>query len=259
MPEFIPVLIAAVLMMVVLLIVFSGGIETFTAPSDISNSRTLVLAEDISISHNVGETVVSNFDTTVSNGAFSREDKKFYFNVPTSSDVSEGILRFDVSDTNLYGNLLFFVNGKLIYNEPTEIGSHVLTFGGDVFNQENQLDIKAESSGWRMWAPTIYKLNGNISTNYLGERSERIKFNVTELEILNLDRFELRIFGSRTGSGRLIARINGYEVYRGYLISSVTQSIQSDILEEGENTLELSSEIDSKYDLSSVQIVLFFG
>ena len=256
MPEFIPVLIAAVLMMVVLLIIFSGGIET-TLPSDISNSKIMVLGEDILITHNVGETLVSSFDTTVSNGVFSREDKKFYFDVSNPSDVSEGILRFDVLDTNLYGNIFFLVNGKLAYNSPAEIGSHVLTFEGD-FNNENQLEIKAESSGWKIWAPNVYRLKGNLSTSYLGERSERIKFNVTRLEILNLNSAELKIFGSRSGSGRLIARINGYEVYRGYLVSSLTQSIPTDILDEDENTLELSSEIDSRYDLSSVQIVLFF-
>ena len=254
MPEFIPVLIAAVLLMVVLLIAFSGGIEV-PSPA-ISNSRTILLGEDVLVANSVGESPVSFFNATVSNGLFSQESKKVFFTVTNPGDVSEGRLKFDVFETNLYGNLLFFVNGKQVFNQPAEVGSHGFTFKNGIFNADNELEVKSESSGWKIWAPTIYKLKGNLSVSFLGENFETFDFNLTKLEILNVKTARLRVFGTRFGLGELIAKINGVQVFSGFV--DVDQLIQADVFKEGLNTLELSSERDSRYDLTSVQVVLFF-
>ncbi len=254
MPDFIPVLIAAVLLLTILLMVYGG---TFVAPSpEIANSKTLLLGEDITIAHNVGESLLTRFDITVSNGIFSQESKKYSFDVVNSKDASEGILRFDVLDTNIYGNLLFYVNDKLVYNKPNDLGYNIYTFKSDFSDSNNRLEIAAESSGWKMWAPTIYKIKGNLSVNYLGEKFSTLKFNISNLELLNLKRATLRIFGLKFGNGHLTAKVNGVEVFDGF--TNVDSLVQMDVLKEGENTLELSCDVNTRYDLSSIQIILFF-
>lgn len=256
MPDFIPVLIAAVLLMTVLLIIFGGGFVPIPETT-IANSRTILLGSNVLIANSIGESMVAVYDTRVSNGVFSREDSQSSFTVPDPADVAEGILRFDVLNTNLYGNLMFYVNGNLVYNQPAKNGFHSFVFNNSAFSAQNTLEIRAESSGWKIWAPTVYILQGNLSVNYLGERFQSFDFNLTKHEILNLGGASLRIFGTSLGTGNLIAQVNGVEVYRGS--ANTNAFIPTDVLTEGENTLELSSETNSRYDLSSIQIILSFG
>ena len=257
MPDFVPVLVAAVLMLIVLLIAFGGSwIVSPQKETKISGSRTIFLGQDFVVAYLSGEKNIASLSGEVSNGIFSTINKNSDFNIETLGDVSEGLIKLRVLDSNYYGSLMIYVNGQEVYR-GVPVGEKTITISKDLLRNSNTLEIKAESSGWKMWAPTVYKIDADVFVNYLGKKTQSFMFDLTDLDVMNMNNARLLIFGDREGPGNIDARLNGVEIYSGLL--TAYQDFSADLLRVGNNTLDLSTELNTKYDISSLQIVLFFG
>jgi hypothetical protein len=258
MPDFIPVLIAAILGLIVLMLIFAGGFGFFVAGGQISqSSRTITLGEDFTISYTVGEETVSTFGGEVSNGLFSYSEQRSEFDIENVGDVTEGTIKLKTWNSNYYGNLMIYINDKEVYRGAPNIGDKTISFDGSILDSSNTIKVVAETSGWKMWAPTIYIFDADVSVSYESRKSHTSEFELTRMEVNSLNRARLLIFGTRKGDGDLEARINGVEIFSGKTPIYIDFAI--DRVQEGINIVDLSAGTNTNYNISSAQIVLFFG
>jgi hypothetical protein len=257
MPDFVPVLIAAVLSLIVLLIAFEGSwlVSPQKGPG-LSGSKTIFLGQNFVVAYLEGEKNVASVSGEVSNGIFSVSNKNTEFNIETLGDVSEGLIKLRVLDSNYYDSLTIYLNGQEVYR-GVPVGEKTITVDKSILKNDNILEIKAESSGWKIWAPTVYKIDADFFVNYLGKKTQSFMFDLTDLDVMNINNARLVMFGSKEGAGNIDASINGVEIYSGYV--TAYQDFSPDLLRVGNNTLDLSTELDTKYDISSLQLILFFG
>jgi len=257
MPDFVPILIAAVLMLIVLLIAFGGSLLIPAGPGGTKeSSKTIVLGQDLVVMYVEGQSNVASLQGEVSQGLFGNTEQQTDFTVDNYKDAAEGIIKLRTWNSNYYGALIIKVNDKEVYRGVPAIGEQSIVFDGSILNFSNVIEVEAESSGWKIWAPTIYIFNADLSVNYLGKKTQSLSFDLTDLEAKNVDRARLLIFGVRNGPGNLVARLNGREIFSGF--TTVYTDFAIDNLKAGSNTLDLSTERNTIYNLSSVQIVLFF-
>ena len=187
---------------------------------------------------------------------FAGKDKSISFEIPNPSDATEGILKLNVENTNLYGAMIIRINGYEVYRDYPRIGRHTITFNGRNLTSNNVLDFIAESSGWKIWAPTVYVFDSDVSVDYIGRQTQTFSFNITNLELVNTGRARIVVFADRQGVGDIIIRVNGVEIYRG--LTNVFTDFPVDILKEGDNIVEMSAEPNATYRVSSAQIIIFF-
>lgn len=254
MPDFVPVLVGAVLILIVLMISFFGITPTSRG---IAATRTVLLGENFSVAYTVGEEYITDLEGTVSRGLFSGKDEIIDFDVPNVEDASEGLINLNIKDSNHYGSLMILVNGQEVYRGFPKKGEILISFNGNILNSRNTLEVIAESSGWKIWAPTVYIFDLSLSVNYLGKKTKSFVFDLTNLEIINMNRARLLIFGEREGTGNLIVKVNDREIYNG--LTNVYIDLPIDILLVGNNTIDLSAGVNTRYDISSAEIVFFFG
>ncbi len=262
MPEFVPILVVAILVFAALLITF-GNIIVPQQPSAPPGNETvpiieeLVLGEDFVISGAAGEEKVTTVTGTVSRGLITGLDRSLSFEVPNIVSVSGGKIRLTVVNTNLYGPLLIGINGKNVYADYPRVGKHIVTFKRDVLDTFTTLEIKAGGSGWRFWAPTIYKFDAEFYVDYYGKLTELMNFDIDEDHFDNTTYAELSVdIGDSEGTGRLIVKANGFEVWRGH--EDHTIRLLNEILDDGRNNVEVSSEANSRYEVKSVDIEIFY-
>jgi len=255
MPDFIPVLIAAVLGLIVLLLVFSGGFIGIGRISE--SSRTVTLGVDFTVSYSFGEKDVLSFGGEVNSGLFSNLEQRQEFDVADVGDVTEGTISMKLWNSNYYGNLLVYINGEQIYSGAPPVGDKTISFDGKVLKANNIIEVKAENSGWKLWAPTVYIFDMDISVSYESRKMQSFDFELTNMEVDNLSRARLLIFGTRDGAGDLDVKLNGKEIYSGR--TPIYTDFAIDNFIAGINKLDLSTEANTAYDITSAQVVLFFG
>jgi hypothetical protein len=257
MPDFIPVLVVAVLGLIALLLIFSGGF-IFGGIGRISeSSRTINLGEDFTVSYEIGKDSILSWGGEVNSGLFSNLEEREEFDIENVGDVSEGTINMKIWNSNYYGNLLMYINGEEIYNGAPLAGDKTINFNGSTLKSNNVIEIKAENSGWKMWAPTVYILDMDLSIGYESKKTQTFEFEMTGLEIDSLNRARLLIFGTREGTGNMIVKLNGKEIFEGR--TPIYTDFAIDNFVEGRNTLDLSAEANTEYDITSAQVVLFFG
>lgn len=258
MPDFIPVLIAAILGLIVVMLVFGGGFGFFAGGGEVSeSSRTITLGEDFTISYTVGEEAVSSFGGEVSNGLFSYSEQRSEFDIDNVGDVTEGTIELKTWNSNYYGNLMIYINDKEVFRGAPVIGDKTISFDGGILDTTNTIKVIAETSGWKLWAPTIYIFDADVSVSYESRKSLTSEFELARSEVNSINRARLLIFGTRKGDGDLEARINGVEIYSGRTPIYIDFAI--DRVQEGINTVDLSAGPNTDYNISSAQIVLFYG
>lgn len=255
MPEFIPILLVAVLLLLVLFIGF-GMLAAPEAYRPVEMRREITLGEDFTVSYRPPEQEVASLEGTVSKGLISQVDKSISFDVLELEGISSAKINLKVQNTNLYGPLIIYINNNEIYNGYARIGDHSIYFNKDYLQTSNALDIQAESSGWKFWAPTMYIFNAKVSVNYKGSGGQVFHFYLNESEMKNIDRPELTIIiQRRNGRGLLTATVNGKNVYRDFVNKG--EFFSKDYLKLGENIVALSTEPDTSFDVRSAEIVLW--
>ena len=256
MPEFIHVLIVAVVGLIALMLAF-GGFLNFGGGRISESSRTVTLGADFTVSYETGKKDVLSWGGEVNSGLFSNLEEREEFEIENVGDVTEGTVDMRIWNSNYYGNLLLYVNGEEVYNGAPLAGDKTVNFEGSVLKNNNVLEIRAENSGWKMWAPTVYILDADLSVSLESKRTQSFDFELSGLEVENLNRARLLIFGTRNGAGDLTVKLNGKNIFVGK--TPIYTDFAIDNFDIGTNTLELSADPNTSYDITSAQVVLFFG
>jgi len=163
-----------------------------------------------------------------------------------------------VKDTNLYGPLVIILNGNLLYENLSLAGKHEIEFNKSLLADENTLEIKAGSSGWRFWAPTVYILDFKLVLGTLGMKTKTYEFTLGD-EAVALSGARFNAYGTKQGTGNLIVKVNGVEIYRDnktYVLQDF--SFRETNLKSGKNKIDLLTEQNTKYDLKEAELIIFY-
>lgn len=261
MPEFVQVVAVAIVAFILLLLAFNSSFD-FGSISDSGNSGNRYVPDrtiefnNFQVYYTASEDKVGHLEGEVSAGVFSSIDKRAGFEVENPNLASEAVVVLNTIDTNYYGKIIVLVNGKQVYADYAPAGEIAISFDSSILRASNVVQVVAESSGWRIWAPTVYRFTMDVVVNYYGRKSMDYVFNITDAEMYRLQRARINVFGDRDGAGNLNININGVKIFSG--ITTVYKDFATSILREGNNTIDFSTEPNTKYDITSAQIILFF-
>src|SRR3989338_8284969 len=109
-------------------------------------------------------------------------------------------LQLDVFSTNNYGNLIVIAKDgsqtRVVVDKRLGVGKYTIPVDND-----GTIEIRAASSGWRIWAPTIYNLK--VGTDVYTKKNWRQDFVLEP----NITRVDLKLYF--TGyAGKLKVRLN---------------------------------------------------
>lgn len=257
MPDFIPVLVIAIILFTILLIVFGGGFVS--VPSEYRHGLPpddTIDFGSFQVFYTASEVNAANTSGEVSNGLFYKNEERTGFIAVNHEDVSEGLMDLKVSDSNFYGRMIILINGKGVYSDYPAVGETLIGFDPSILLENNVMDINAESSGWRIWAPTLYSYSLGVKLDYSGRRDRAFNFELKDLETKYATNTRIIAFGNRTGAGNLNVVVNGMVVASG--VTTLYQDFATSVLHTGNNTIVFSAEPNTTYDISSAQLVLFF-
>lgn len=263
MPEFIPVLIAAVLVFAGLLLAFGAVVTVPSAPQPSGGGpaeelRHIPLGGNFSVGYIAAELPVANISGTVSRGLLSGEDKTFSFLLSEPGSTTGGHIILHITDTNLYGRLLVSLNGQELYNDFAYPGDHSVAFGPELLQAENLLEIKAESSGWRFWAPTIYEFSADATVNWRGALTRNFTFDLSSSDVALATKGRLAINVKRKeGTGQLVATLNGNQIYAD-VRTAIVKDFDATSFAPGTNMLELSAPAGTRYSIDSAEVIVYF-
>ncbi len=197
----------------------------------------------------------------VESGLFSTNEYTRVFELTQDelNKMTTAALSGKADDTNLYGKLIVGLNGEEIYSGLLNPGeSFEVSLNKTLFAERNEFLVTAESSGWRIWAPTVYRLESvKLESDFMGEVSQCFDFHVKEEQTpVNLGRIILN-FDEINGPGRLLVRVNGELVFNA--TPNIIQWIEfSNIVKEGKNTVEMVSEKDTEFTVRDAKVIIFW-
>lgn len=278
MPEFVPVIIAALFLLGAIYLIYGGNWTTepskrygIISEEEETTTETpagwigytpeealrhIIIGRDFSVAYATGEETLAESSGTISEGIGTNTEKRVSFK--KKSDMAEAKIKFSVNDSNYYGQLVFALNGKEIYNDLPAVGSHEIKLNASLLSEENILEIKAASSGWKFWAPTTYVINAKVLASYLGIKAQSYAFDITDSEKKGLTGARLAVsVKSREGNGNLTIKVNGEEVYRDKLERSLIKDFSSDVLRKA-NTIEMQADEGTKYNIDEAEVIVFF-
>lgn len=222
--------------------------------------KHITIAENVIISFTADEKIaLSESNITVKNGFGGRKAYENTFYIFWPEMVEKAKIEIEVHDTNLYGNLLVFLNNELIYENLTRRGKVVIDLNVSKLKERNEIMIFATSSGWRLWAPTTYILSFNVTLYFFDLKKKELPFNIgDEIKTLRLLRL-LWTVEKIEGEGNLIVKFNGKEIYRGRekapMIDLEPEKIE---IKKGVNLLEFYTEKNTSFYIEKVNAVLFY-
>lgn len=196
----------------------------------------------------------------IESGWFGEHSESLKF---SGAGALSAYVTFRVEDTNSYGSLRLVFNSRVIYDNITAPGNYRV----EILNPaaDNTLEIRAQSSGAKFWAPTTYAIKDLkvVVRKYMGQERV-IPFTVYDYEATGWERGRIA-FGIDDAvlDADLIISINGNEIYRDRPISRALIH-QKDFTREGagikpgENTIRFRTEEKGKYSLSNADLIMFF-
>lgn len=191
----------------------------------------------------------------ISNGILLRKAPyKRMFNVEKYilENLDNATLSFVIKDTNNYGKLYIILNNETIFKNSALLGNYKLNITP---REENIIEFKAGSSGWKIWAPTVYIIsNLSIETDYSFKEIPRYEFFVPEYIYKNFDKCELQ-FDFIEADKEFNITLNNQTEYTGIPDSRVTTLILKNI-KEGKNLISFSSTGEVK--LENTKLRLFY-
>lgn len=207
--------------------------------------------DNINTSYYAGEVLKSLSDRRIYNGLLFGSNK---VELEVSVDINETVgayLSFFVNKTNSYGALIIKINDIVINNRKTPLGEHIFFLNTSILKEKNKIEIFAESSSWKIWAPTVYELrNIKFVSQELFAKESSYTFNIYDEEFKNLrkDKKGEIYLDLRERRGRLKISINSHEVFNDEVDRS-TKTIYFDpsVLKEDKNEIEFTA-IDGVFE-----------
>ncbi|MBU5687959.1 MAG: hypothetical protein KQA31_00920 [Candidatus Aenigmarchaeota archaeon] len=235
--------------------------EAFTIGTFNEEVPRIIRIGDFSISHTAGsETLASKKYVDVSKGVF--EDKKFSFSAEIGEDMSnviDGWISLYVLESG-EGKLVVKVNNNVVYSQKTNPGKIVIPVEKNYLKQYNVIEVSSGMPGAQFWTTSIYRIERiEFGVNIYGNLIKSHDFTLYASELKTFTKGEIKFnVEEREGIGNLIIKINGRNVFRGVPSGSFSQEFESfDVgLVNGVNTIEFSTEKDTKYKLDDVELII---
>jgi len=235
--------------------------EIFTLGTYETLVPRIIRIGDFSVSYTAGsQTLETKKYIEVKKGLF--DDKKFSF----SAEFGENLDNVIGGWINLYvlsggeGRLIVKVNEKVVYNEKTSAGKIVINVDKNILEKYNVIEISSGLPGLQFWTTSIYNIEKvEFGVDIYGALIKQYNFNLYSSELKNFAGGQVKFnLEEREGSGNLIVRINGRDLFMGIPSGSFTQDFDAfDVgLVNGVNTIEFLTEKDTTYKLDDVQIII---
>jgi len=217
--------------------------ENWVGLKNVETYRAIPLG-DVDTSYLSGEKTTTALDKNIFSGLlFGSNSLKI--DVARMADYLGAYIEFDIQDTNNYGALVITLDGNAIARDYYGIGNHRILLGN--ISENSRVEIYAESSLWKIWAPAQYNLkNIKVVEQSLYSRPQEFSFmlydeydTMTQAFIdLNLD----------TRSGELITEINGNQVAKDFVPRNFYRVVATKpVFVKGENIITFRSEQNSNF------------
>ncbi len=191
----------------------------------------------------------------IRNGIFSGKPpykRRFEVEKYILENLDNATLSFTVKDTNNYGKLYVILNNETLVKKSAPLGKYTLNMAPI---EENYLEFKAGSSGWKIWAPTVYIIsNLSIETDYSFKEIPRYEFFISEYIYKNFYECKLQ-FDFIESNEKFNISLNNQTEYNGIPDSRVNV-IKLKNIKEGKNLISFSS--DGKVKLENAKLKLFY-
>ena len=159
--------------------------------------------------------------------------------------------------TNSYAPLIVKVNDKLVEEKTYSLGDNEISVDESLINDTMMIQLFAVSSGWKIWAPTVYELNDiNFVVKSYHQQPNEFKFSISEDEYnaFKSGRIDLQL---DENIGSLIAKLNNNILFSG--ITDDYNSIEFDqsSLRPEENTLSIEADVNSLF-VGEANLIIFY-
>lgn len=162
-----------------------------------------------------------------------------------NGDFEDISISFTVRDTNNYAPLEIKINGQTAAKDVYKKGSYTVSLASGSLPDDIVIELSAESSGIRMWAPTYYELEDiRIMSKGFSQNSDRYDFYLTEeFNKFQEGRLELNM---DENMGDIVISMNDLLLYSGPVKNVQSIKFNKDILQYGNNILTISAKQDSR-------------
>jgi hypothetical protein len=218
---------------------------------------------EFKVSYGVGsEILFSKKDFTLKKGLFESKPMRVTVKIDPEkfSFVNSGFLVINIEDTNMAGDLIIYINNQRIRSVKPTLGEISIPVKKEYLKEDNVIEIKAGSPGWKFWVTTIYKIAEiKFGINIYGVQEKVSSFDVTKSQIENFKlarlEFELHDYNA---AGDLIVKINNNIIYEGIpqKFFSMDFSLEDLGLVEGTNTISFSTELDAFYEIDDARLTI---
>ena len=170
--------------------------------------------------------------------------------------VQSVYVKLSVFSANKLGNLIVKANGQIIENKPFDVGDYVIPIPANLTSDSTKIEIEAESSYWKIWAPTVYTL-GCTDITYTSFESgfSQFKFYLGE-EYINAKYAKIDAYFNQS-TGSLIVELNGKNIWNGPTSQLQTIVLYKNDLRLGDNFVAFKAAENSKF-LGAANIVVVY-
>ncbi len=279
MDEFYAFLIAG-LFMILAFALLLGGEEIIIEDTNISvdNDTDYVIYDHENASHGWRIVRINDFEdfmvgprsysligrTEVKNGLlFGSRTERLSFSIEEElvELIDQSSLTFKVSDTNQYGNLRIKFNQQLVYDQQPgkSLDQVEVELDTSYLREENTLEVSASSSGWQIWAPTVYVLSDlELNTELGRDQFPTFRFEIGEDEIEEFESGKV-VFRVEETTGNVELYMNDVRIFdrepREHYV--YTASFDDRIARIGKNYLQFMTE-DGFATLSDAEVRIYY-
>jgi len=237
MPEFVPTLVAGVVIMLLLWGVthmpsFSGTTGAFVSASPEAKAGKSILIYDTTIFNSV-QTLAETEGTITKESGLAIPFK--------GGDWDGGLLEFQVEKQGS-GQLIFTLNGQQLWAGEDPKGKISVEFDKSLLQDSNFLEIKTtdwpwSDPSWKVKATVYGERIQGIKTNFLAPKTYRAAKLLTEIR----------------SEGPLTIKVNGKEIFSGIPDESMELTLEKSQLQEM-NSLEIVPQSRSRHGIDWVTI-----
>ncbi len=227
--------------------------------SDTEVSRTLNFGS-FTLGQDQEQSLKEMTTLSVSQGYFGSDSKKFDIAIDENilNNLKDVKISFDMGETNLYGNLIFKWNDKVVFDKLANLNHYdIIIEPGDV-EADNTLVIAAATPGMYFWAATTYSMKDfKVVAEYGPEKFASFKVYPNEIEGWN--KGVLSFHTNNAQAAQLSIKLNGQQIYSATSPGSqVTKEFQyseiGNAIRIGDNVISFKS--TGSLALSDVQFVI---
>ncbi len=203
----------------------TGGSKDVQLTVNVQNITTVeflkkqIALSDFSISFSSGSKVLDSAkNVEVIKGYFAENNLNLIgiIDEVELKSVVDANVRLVIGDTNKLGNLIVELNGKEVYNRPTNLGEIIIPINVTQLARSNAITIKAGNPGWMFWANSVYKIReASFTISFKGISTKEVLINLTQQEVTNFNHIRFSAVISSEESPILRIKVNEQTVYLG--------------------------------------------